>query len=69
MDAKQNIRLLSPDELKPFFIEIGEKGFRAKQVHEWLWKKSALSFDDMTNLSIKTWNSKLLKSIKNLKML
>lgn len=54
MDAKQNIRLLSPDELKPFFLEIGEKGFRAKQVHEWLWKKSALSFDDMTNLSIKT---------------
>ena len=23
MDAKQNIRLLSPDELKPFFLEIG----------------------------------------------
>ncbi|MBK20772.1 MAG: 23S rRNA (adenine(2503)-C(2))-methyltransferase RlmN [Flavobacteriales bacterium] len=54
MGAKQNIRLLSTDELKPFFHEIGEKSFRAKQVHEWLWKRSALSFDDMTNLSVKT---------------
>lgn len=30
---------------------MGEKSFRAKQVHEWLWQKSARSFDDMTNLS------------------
>lgn len=29
----------------------GEKAFRAKQVYEWLWKKSAQSFDEMTNLS------------------
>jgi 23S rRNA (adenine2503-C2)-methyltransferase len=40
--------------MTPFFQEIGEKGFRAKQVYEWLWKKSAQSFDDMTNLSFKT---------------
>ena len=54
MSLKQNIRLLSSDEMTPFFQEIGEKGFRAKQVYEWLWKKSAQSFDDMTNLSFKT---------------
>ncbi len=51
MDSKQNIRLLSLDELKTYFVEIGEKAFRAKQVYEWLWKKSAMSFDEMTNLS------------------
>jgi len=33
-------------------IEKGEKAFRAKQVYEWLWKKGARSFDEMTNLSI-----------------
>tara|TARA_Y100000766_G_scaffold277556_1_gene283124 strand:+ start:982 stop:2019 length:1038 start_codon:yes stop_codon:yes gene_type:complete len=54
MTSKQNIRLLSPEDLKPFFNDIGEKSFRAKQVHEWLWKKSAQSFDDMTNLSKQT---------------
>lgn len=30
---------------------MGEPAFRAKQVYEWLWKKSAQSFDEMTNLS------------------
>lgn len=30
---------------------MGEKPFRAKQVHEWLWKRSAASFAEMTNLS------------------
>ena len=54
MNNKQNIRHLSIEELKPFFIEIGEKVFRAKQVHEWIWKKSVQSFDEMTNLSVKT---------------
>jgi 23S rRNA (adenine2503-C2)-methyltransferase len=32
--------------------EFGEKPFRAKQVYEWLWKKSSISFDDMTNISL-----------------
>lgn len=30
---------------------MGEKPFRAKQVWEWLWKKEATSFADMTDLS------------------
>lgn len=30
---------------------MGEKSFRAKQIYEWLWKKNAHSFEDMTNLS------------------
>ena len=30
---------------------MGEKPFRAKQIWEWLWKKSAHSFDEMSNIS------------------
>ncbi len=49
---KQDIRSLGLAELKSYFTGIGEKGFRAKQVYEWLWKKSATDFDAMTNLSV-----------------
>lgn len=48
---KTDIRELSLDELKTVLVEKGEKAFRAKQVYEWLWKKHASSFDEMTNLS------------------
>ena len=48
----RDIRKLSSDELKQFFIDNGEKAFRAKQVSEWLWAKSATSFDEMSNLSL-----------------
>jgi 23S rRNA (adenine2503-C2)-methyltransferase len=49
---KKDIRKLSLDEIKNFLIKGGEQGFRAKQVYEWLWKKSAVSFDQMSNLSV-----------------
>lgn len=49
--TKKNIRNLSLDELKDELSELGQKSFRAKQVFEWLWKKNARSFDEMTNLS------------------
>ena len=50
--SKRDIRKLKLDELKEFFIERGEKPFRAQQVYEWLWNKSAKDFDQMTNLSV-----------------
>ncbi len=50
-EAKIDIRKFTKKELKDYFTEIGEKPFRAKQVYEWLWQKSAHSFDEMTNLS------------------
>ncbi len=49
---KRDIRKLSLEELKEFFLEHNEKPFRASQVHEWLWKKSLKDFDAMTNLSL-----------------
>ena len=48
---QQDIRRLSKDQLKEFFIEQGDKAFRAQQVYEWLWVKSLKNFDDMTNIS------------------
>ena len=51
MTEKRDIRALSDAEITAFFTENGDKAFRAKQVSEWLWKKAAHSFDDMTNLS------------------
>ena len=50
--SKRDIRKLKQDELTEFFLQHGEKPFRAKQVYEWLWNKSAKSFDQMTNLSV-----------------
>ncbi|HRH65059.1 MAG TPA: 23S rRNA (adenine(2503)-C(2))-methyltransferase RlmN [Bacteroidia bacterium] len=48
---KPNIRELSKQELENWFIAYGEQKFRAAQVWEWLWQKSARSFDAMSNLS------------------
>jgi 23S rRNA (adenine2503-C2)-methyltransferase len=48
---KKDIRTLSLVELSAFFSEKGLQAFRAKQVMEWLWSKSARSFAEMTNLS------------------
>ncbi len=50
----QDIRTLSLNQLTEFFLENGEQSFRARQIHEWLWKKSARNFDEMTNLSLAT---------------
>ncbi len=58
--TRRDIRKLSLDELKAFFVEHGDKPFRAQQVYEWLWKKAAKDFDQMTNLSLTT--RELLKS-------
>ncbi len=51
MATKQNIRHLSADDITNYFLSIGEKKFRAKQVYEWLWLKSVQSFEAMSNLS------------------
>ena len=51
---KKNIRTLTLDELKDFFKENDMPAFRAKQVYEWLWKKSVSSFEEMRNVSKET---------------
>jgi 23S rRNA (adenine2503-C2)-methyltransferase len=49
--AKKDIRAYSLTELKDAFASMNEKPFRGVQVYEWLWKKSARSFEEMSNLS------------------
>jgi 23S rRNA (adenine2503-C2)-methyltransferase len=60
MKNKNDIRSLTLDELTSFFQKNDLPSYKAKQVYEWLWKKSCLSFDDMTNISLET--RKLLKN-------
>ncbi len=54
MEKLKDIRNLTNEELLTFFEEKGVKKFRAQQVMEWLWQKSAGSFDAMSNLSVAT---------------
>ena len=51
---KKDIRSLTKEQLREFFVAQGDKTFRGNQVYEWLWNKSAHSFDDMTNISMET---------------
>ena len=49
--GKIDIRSLGLEALEEHFIRMGEKSFRAKQIYEWLWKKSCVSFNEMSNIS------------------
>jgi len=51
---KKDIRALTKEQLRDFFVGKGDKAFRGNQVYEWLWQKSAHSFEDMTNVSKET---------------
>tara|TARA_X000001036_G_scaffold410453_1_gene422341 strand:- start:1698 stop:2726 length:1029 start_codon:yes stop_codon:yes gene_type:complete len=48
---KIDIRSLSEDQIIDFFEQKGFDSYRGRQVYEWIWKKSTLTFDEMTNLS------------------
>jgi 23S rRNA (adenine2503-C2)-methyltransferase len=51
---KKDIRALSKEQLRDFFVANQDKPFRGNQVYEWLWSKGAHSFEDMTNVSKET---------------
>jgi len=53
---KKDIRALTKEQLRDFFVKEGDKAFRGNQVYEWLWQKSARSFDAMTSISKETRN-------------
>ncbi len=38
------------EELENYFINLGEKKFKAVQIYDWLYKKRVSSFDEMTNI-------------------
>lgn len=45
---------MTKEQLRDFFVAQGDKAFRGNQVYEWLWQKSAHSFEAMTNISKET---------------
>ena len=51
---KKDIRALTKEQLRDFFVENGDKAFRGNQVYEWLWSKSLHTFEAMTNISKQT---------------
>ena len=48
---KEDIKSMTLPELTTWMSALGEKGFRAKQLDNWMHKNLVSSFDEMTNLS------------------
>jgi 23S rRNA (adenine2503-C2)-methyltransferase len=67
---KRNFKELSPEELTIFIEELGQKPYRSRQIINWIYKKQAGSFDEMTDLP-KDLRDELKKSayISNLRLL
>lgn len=51
MPNKVNLLDLNRADMESFFIDLGEKGFRARQVLQWLHQYGVSDFEAMTNLS------------------
>ncbi|MEN8168852.1 MAG: 23S rRNA (adenine(2503)-C(2))-methyltransferase RlmN [Pseudomonadota bacterium] len=49
--VKVNLLGLSREQMEAFFVDMGEKAFRATQVMKWIYLEGAEDFDTMTNLS------------------
>lgn len=49
--TKESIYGLTIDQLTDWFLEHGQKKFRAQQVWEWLYKKRVKSFSEMSNIN------------------
>jgi 23S rRNA (adenine2503-C2)-methyltransferase len=47
---KENIKQLSPEELKKILVSWKEPAFRAGQIFSWIYQKGACEFDQMSNL-------------------
>lgn len=66
---KKDLRKLSLEQIKDWLTQNNEPAFRAKQVMEWLWQKSVVDIDEMSNLS-KALREKLKEEfeIKNVRV-
>ena len=64
---KINLLDFTSEKLKAFFLERGEKPFRATQIIKWIHQQGVENFDDMTNVS-KALRQEL-SSIANIKPL
>jgi len=59
IDSETKPRLLGMElsELQALLADAGQPAFRARQLYEWLYKKGAVDFDEMTSLSkdLRAW--------------
>ena len=62
---KNNLLGMSLSNMEDFFISIGEKPYRAKQVFQWIHQKGISDFSKMTNLSKEL--QKMLAGISEIK--
>jgi 23S rRNA (adenine2503-C2)-methyltransferase len=67
---KTNLKQLTKEDLHHFIEKLGQKPYRARQIANWIYKKYAASFDEMTDLS-KAFREKLNRTsfIGNLNLL
>lgn len=67
---KINLKALSAKEISEFVTELGQSPYKARQIISWIYKKRAISFEEMTDLS-KSFRKQLKKTtfISNLKLL
>ena len=56
---KVNLLDLNRDGLRAYFVELGEKSFRAEQVMKWIYHYGCDDFDAMSNI-----NKKLRERLK-----
>lgn len=49
--VKEDIRQLKKQDIENVLSEWSEAKFRAKQIYDWIWKRSVTSFEEMTNVS------------------
>ncbi len=49
--SKIDIRSLTLEQLQAQLSAMGQQAFRAKQIYSWLWQKSSVDFEEMSNLS------------------
>jgi 23S rRNA (adenine2503-C2)-methyltransferase len=47
---RPDLRSLAPEALYAFLAALGERPYRAKQIHRWLHQKAAASLDEMTDV-------------------
>ena len=69
----QNIYGYTKEMLSDYFVNMGEKSFKATQVFEWLYQKRVSSFNEMTNIKKdviekleKDFNTQMIKIVKKL---
>ncbi len=53
MSKKVAIQSLTREKLREWVLSIGEKKYHADQIFSWVYKQDTLSFDGMSNLSVK----------------